>query len=71
MTPTYVSEARLQQFVADALSEDVGPGDYSSLGAVPAKAGSEAQLIIKDDGIIAGLDLAAFIFKTVCPLTLL
>jgi len=65
MTPTYVSEERLQKFVADALLEDVGLGDYSSLGAVPAQAVSEAHLIIKDDGVIAGLALAEFIFKAV------
>ncbi len=66
MKPTYVSEQRLKKFVSAALMEDVGPGDHSSLGAIPAGATREAILLIKDDGILAGIDLADFIFKTVC-----
>jgi len=40
------------------LSEDVGPGDYSSLGSVDADAIGNSQLILKEDGVIAGLDWA-------------
>ena len=40
------------------LSEDVGPGDYSSLGSIDADAIGTSQLILKEDGVIAGLDWA-------------
>ena len=40
------------------LSEDVGPGDYSSLGSIDADAIGNSQLILKEDGVIAGLDWA-------------
>nr|WP_255777832.1 carboxylating nicotinate-nucleotide diphosphorylase [Mariniradius sediminis] len=45
------------------MAEDVGPGDYSTLGSVPAEAKGRARLIIKEPGVIAGLELASMIFK--------
>lgn len=52
-------------FVQDALLEDVGTGDHTSLSTIPAEAIQTAQLLVKDDGVIAGIELAGFIFLQV------
>ena len=61
--PFYLTDEILSQFIESALAEDIGEGDHSSLGAVPSDLISKAKLVIKADGIIAGLDLAEKIFK--------
>lgn len=48
----------VKEFIEAALLEDVGPGDYSTSASIPASAGGKAILKIKDDGIIAGINLA-------------
>ena len=58
----YLSPAAINHFIKEALEEDIRDGDHSSLAAVPAHATSKAQLIVKDDGIIAGLEMAKHIF---------
>lgn len=55
------------EFIAAALKEDVGSGDYSSLASIPADARGMAVLKIKEDGIIAGIDLAKDIFLFLEP----
>ena len=55
----------LRKFIKNALIEDLGDGDHSSLGSIPHDSISKAQLIIKDEGIIAGIELAEMIFKEV------
>jgi nicotinate-nucleotide pyrophosphorylase (carboxylating) len=67
MRPTYLTDSAIHEFIADALAEDIGEGDHSSLGAVPSNKISKARLLIKDDGIIAGLELAEKIFNEVNP----
>ena len=59
----YLTESSIRQFIERALLEDVGPGDYSSLASIPNDRKGQAQLLIKEDGIIAGLQLAEKIFK--------
>jgi nicotinate-nucleotide pyrophosphorylase (carboxylating) len=59
----YLSPENISAFISEALAEDVGPGDYSTLGSVPAEAKGRARLIIKEQGVIAGLELASMIFK--------
>lgn len=59
----YLSPEKISAFISEALAEDVGPGDYSTLGSVPAEAKGRARLIIKEPGVIAGLELASMIFK--------
>jgi nicotinate-nucleotide pyrophosphorylase (carboxylating) len=67
MKPSYLSPEALRLFITSALLEDIGPGDYSSLASIPAGKTGKAQLLIKDDGILAGLELAGEIFKAVDP----
>ena len=58
-------EKSLHNFIKNALIEDVGDGDHSSLGSIPKDATSKAHLLVKDKGIIAGIELAKMIFKEV------
>ena len=55
----------LRKFIKNSLIEDLGDGDHSSLGSIPQNSISKAQLIIKDEGIIAGIELAVMIFEEV------
>ncbi len=54
-------------FLETTLKEDLGDGDHSSLACIPAEATGKAQLLIKDDGIIAGLDITSLIFERIDP----
>ncbi|GHA65177.1 carboxylating nicotinate-nucleotide diphosphorylase [Pontibacter akesuensis] len=67
MKPTYLTENSIRDFIAAALAEDVGDGDHSSLAAIPADAQNQARLLVKGDGILAGVELAGYIFKAVDP----
>jgi nicotinate-nucleotide pyrophosphorylase (carboxylating) len=57
----------LQILITNAIREDVGPGDYSSLACIPETAIGKAKLLVKEDGIIAGVALAKMIFEYVDP----
>src|SRR5688572_31743911 len=56
-------EAKLYKLVDAALQEDVGDGDHSTLCCIPADVKGKAVLKIKQDGILAGVDIAEKIFK--------
>jgi nicotinate-nucleotide pyrophosphorylase (carboxylating) len=55
----------IHQFIKNALAEDVGDGDHTSLSTIPAGTQGKAKLIIKDTGILAGVELALEIFREV------
>ena len=57
----------INQFIVDALAEDVGTGDHTSNACIPETTVDEAQLLVKDIGIIAGVDLAEQIFRSLDP----
>jgi nicotinate-nucleotide pyrophosphorylase (carboxylating) len=63
--PAYITEDFLKQFIASALKEDLGDGDHSSLAAIRPDATSRARLLVKDTGILAGVEMAWKIFHTV------
>ncbi|MDH4057352.1 MAG: carboxylating nicotinate-nucleotide diphosphorylase [Cyclobacteriaceae bacterium] len=67
MRPNYITDPFLKQFIDSALSEDVGSGDHSSLASVSDKTLSHAKLIIKDNGVLAGVELAVEIFAQFDP----
>lgn len=67
MKPAYLTPQALQNFISSALSEDIGPGDYSSLASIPEGKQGKARLIIKDQGILAGVEMASLIFSAVDP----
>ena len=58
-------EKELHNFIKNSLIEDLGEGDHSSLGTIPKDITRKAKLLVKDKGIIAGIELATMIFKTV------
>ncbi|MFB9845221.1 carboxylating nicotinate-nucleotide diphosphorylase [Mucilaginibacter ginsenosidivorans] len=55
----------IDQFITNALAEDVGDGDHTSLATIPGNTNGKAKLLIKDHGILAGVELAAEIFRRV------
>ena len=61
-----ISEVQFQQeidsIIANAIREDVGDGDHSSLACIPASAEGKAKLLVKDEGIIAGIEFAKQVF---------
>jgi nicotinate-nucleotide pyrophosphorylase (carboxylating) len=57
----------IHQFIVNALSEDVGDGDHTSLSTIEAGTQGKAILLVKDTGILAGVELAAEIFREVDP----
>jgi nicotinate-nucleotide pyrophosphorylase (carboxylating) len=64
---TRINDEKLLKFIADGLFEDVHEGDHTSLACVPLNSPGKARLLVKDDGIIAGVALAEKIFKYVDP----
>ncbi|GAB3239036.1 carboxylating nicotinate-nucleotide diphosphorylase [Hymenobacter seoulensis] len=63
--PHYLTPEALTTFIRTALAEDVGDGDHSALSAIPADARNRAHLLIKDEGVLAGVELARHIFREV------
>lgn len=61
----YLTPEAISRFIRAALTEDIGSGDHSTLAAVPANALRQARLLIKDNGILAGVELASLIFHEV------
>jgi nicotinate-nucleotide pyrophosphorylase (carboxylating) len=57
----------LHHFIIETLKEDVGDGDHTSLATIPAGTTGKAKLLVKDQGILAGVELAAEIFNIVDP----
>ena len=66
-----ISEEQFQfeidQIIKNAIREDVGNGDHSSLACIPSEAQGKAKLLVKDDGIIAGIEFAKQVFTYVDP----
>ncbi len=56
-------QTELNLIIKNAIREDVGDGDHSSLACIPASANGKAKLLVKDTGIIAGVKFAEMIFK--------
>ena len=66
-----ISEEQFQKelnlIIQNGIREDIGPGDYSSLASIPESAIGRAKLLVKDNGIIAGVAFAKMIFENVDP----
>ena len=61
----YLTPEALTTFIRAALAEDVGDGDHSALASIPANARNRAHLLVKGEGLLAGMVLAPLIFKEV------
>jgi nicotinate-nucleotide pyrophosphorylase (carboxylating) len=57
----------IDKIISNAIREDVGDGDHSSLACISEDAIGTAKLLVKDDGIIAGVDFARQVFEYVDP----
>jgi nicotinate-nucleotide pyrophosphorylase (carboxylating) len=57
----------IYEIIDNALREDIGDGDHSTLSCVPETALGEAKLLVKESGIIAGVDLVEMIFRRFDP----
>ncbi len=55
----------IKEIIQNALKEDIGSGDHSSLACIPASATGIAKLLVKDTGILAGVELAKMICEEV------
>ena len=55
----------LGEFILKSLSEDLGDGDHSSLACIPAEKKGKAKLLIKENGVIAGIRVAEELFSTI------
>ncbi|TRZ43637.1 carboxylating nicotinate-nucleotide diphosphorylase [Robertkochia solimangrovi] len=66
-----ISEAQFRKeldlIIANALREDIGDGDHSSLACIPHEAKGVAKLLVKDKGVIAGVEFAKMVFAAVDP----
>ncbi len=55
----------IELIISNAIREDVGDGDHSSLACIPASAQGKAKLLVKDEGVIAGVEFAKKVFAFV------
>lgn len=55
----------LHLIIENGIREDIGNGDHSSLACIPKDANGQARLLVKENGIIAGIDFAKMIFKKI------
>lgn len=62
-----MSGQNLQEFIRLALKEDLGDGDHTSLATIPAEARGRARLLVKEEGLLAGVAVAEAIFGQVDP----
>lgn len=60
-------EKELDIIIQNAIREDIGDGDHSSLACIPPDATGTAQLLVKDEGILAGVDFAIMVFHAIDP----
>ena len=60
-----IIHSEIQQIVHLAIQEDIGNGDYSTLACIPNSKRGKAHLLVKDSGIIAGIELSKYIVETI------
>lgn len=62
--PSYATDKVLKQFIKNALEEDIQDGDHSTLSTIPKDLQQSAKLLVKENCILAGVELAEIIFKS-------
>ena len=62
MYPAYLTKEKLHEFIRNAMKEDHGDGDHTSLGSIPVGTQVRAHLLFKQEGIVAGMEMAQIIF---------
>ncbi len=67
MISTSQFNKEIDLIIANAIREDVGAGDHSSLACIPYDAAGKAKLLVKEDGVISGVEFAKRVFNYVDP----
>jgi nicotinate-nucleotide pyrophosphorylase (carboxylating) len=62
-----MENSSLSLFIDNALQEDIGDGDHTSLACVPPQLKGKVRLLVKEEGILAGMDIAPFVFRKLDP----
>ena len=62
--PEYLTKENLEHFIKNALLEDIQDGDHSTLSTIPENLQQSAKLLVKENCILAGVEMAEIIFKT-------
>lgn len=55
----------INNLIEMAIAEDIGSGDYTSLSCIPANATGKAQLLVKENGVLAGMEVAKMVFQRI------
>ena len=63
MIGKFITETYLEAFIENALNEDIGDGDHSTLSTISSDKIGKAHLIFKEEGIVAGLHIARYIYE--------
>jgi nicotinate-nucleotide pyrophosphorylase (carboxylating) len=67
MPQTIITDKEFDVFIAQAIYEDVHEGDHTSLACIPIENRNQAKLLVKQEGVLAGVELAKRIFKYLDP----
>ena len=57
----------IEEIIRKALEEDIGNGDHTSLATIPAEATGKSKLLVKEQGILAGVDIARQVYFLLDP----
>jgi len=57
----------IDEIISNALTEDIGDGDHTSLSTIPEEATGKAKLLVKQEGVLSGMEIAARVFAQVDP----
>ncbi len=61
--PPYITKENIEHFISEALKEDIGDGDHSTLASVPSDTIKSARLLVKENCVLAGIEIAKMIFS--------
>jgi nicotinate-nucleotide pyrophosphorylase (carboxylating) len=57
----------IEEIIRQALEEDIGSGDHTSLATIPAEATGKSKLLVKEEGILAGVEIAKQVYRQLDP----
>jgi len=67
MSYNYLTKEAILSFIKTSIEEDAGDGDHTSIASIPTGTIGRARLILKDEGVLAGIELAKCIFEYIDP----
>lgn len=62
-----MTDPLIRELIELAIREDIGDGDHTSLACIPGDQSGKAQLLVKEDGYLAGMEVAAYVFNRLDP----